>query len=139
MFQRHPQVSKILINPHQRCGYSDSPFARIHYFYTAGSRNGFEGMGTVCIQTQKHVNLITNNTFFRIEKYIEDVRQDEKHMPDLLESIMRPTDPAKKELRQKFSKIDQFGWKITKMRVSKLWIPEIQNFPAGGQHSLLTQ
>ena len=29
-----------LINPHQRCGYSDSPFARIHYFYTAGSRKG---------------------------------------------------------------------------------------------------
>ena len=33
-----------LINPHQRCGYSDSPFARIYYFYTAGSRNGLEGV-----------------------------------------------------------------------------------------------
>ena len=71
--------------------------------------------------------------FFLIEKYIEDARQDEKHVPDLLESIMRPTDPVKDELRQKLSKIDQFESKIKKMRVSKFWIPEIQNFPAGGQ------
>ena len=71
--------------------------------------------------------------FFLIEKYIEDARQDEKHVPDLLEAIMRPTDPVKDELRQKLSKIDQFGSNITKMRVSKFWIPEIQNFPAGGQ------
>ena len=52
-----------------------------------------------------------------MEKYIEDARQDEKHVPDLLESIMRPTDPVKEELRQKLSKIDQFGSKITKIRV----------------------
>ena len=32
---------------------------------------------------------------FLIEKYIEDARQDEKHVPDLLEAIMRPPDPAK--------------------------------------------
>ena len=30
------------INPHRRCVYSDSPFARIHHFYTAGSRNGLD-------------------------------------------------------------------------------------------------
>ena len=36
--------------------------------------------------------------FFVIEKYIEDARQKEKHVPDLLESIMRPTDPVKEEL-----------------------------------------
>ena len=76
--------------------------------------------------------------FFLIGKYIEDARQDEKHVPDLLEAIMRPTDPVKEELRQKLSKMIQFGSKITKMRVSKFWIPEIQNFPAGGQHNLLT-
>ena len=55
--------------------------------------------------------------FFLIEKYIEDVRQDEKHVPDLLEAIMRPTDPVKEELRQKLFKIDQFGSKIKKIRV----------------------
>ena len=38
-------------------------------------------------------------------------------MPDLLESIMRPTDPVKDELRQKLSKIDQFESKIKKNRV----------------------
>ena len=36
---------------------------------------------------------------FVIEKYVEDVKHDEKHVPDLLESIMRPTDPVKEELR----------------------------------------
>ena len=41
-----------------------------------------------------------------MEKYIEDARQDEKHVPDLLEAIMRSTDPVKEELRQKLSKIE---------------------------------
>ena len=60
-------------------------------------------------------------------------------MPDLLESIMRPTDPVKEELRQKLVKITQIESKIKKMRVSKFWIPEIQSFPDGGQHNLLAQ
>ena len=68
-----------------------------------------------------------------MEKYNEDVRQDEKHVPDLLEAIMRPTDPVKDELRQKLFKITQFESKIKKMRVSTFWIPEIRSFPAGGQ------
>ena len=74
-----------------------------------------------------------------MEKCFEDLRQDEKHVPDLLEAIMTPTDPVKEELRQKLLKIDQFGSKIKKMRVSTFWIPEIQSFPAGGQHNLLAQ
>ena len=74
-----------------------------------------------------------------METYFEDLRQDEKHVPDLLEAIMRPPDPVKDELRQKLFKMIQFGSKILKMRVSKFWIPEIQNFPAGGQHNLLAQ
>ena len=74
-----------------------------------------------------------------MEKYIEDVRQDEKHVPDLLESIIQPTDPVKDELRQKLFKMIQFGSKIQKMRVSTFWIPEFQNFCAGGQHNLLAQ
>ena len=52
-----------------------------------------------------------------MEKYNEDLRQDEKHVPDLLESIMRPTDPVKEELRQKLFKTTQFGSKMTKIRV----------------------
>ena len=49
--------------------------------------------------------------FFVIEKYVEDVKQEEKDVPDLLESIMRPTDPVKKKLRRILFKMDQFGSK----------------------------
>ena len=89
-------------------------------------------MESVCTHTKKQ-KTISERHFFLIEKYIEDLRQDEKHVPDLLESIMRPTDPVKEALRQKLFEITQNSSKITKMRVSKFWIAEIQNFPAGGQ------
>ena len=36
--------------------------------------------------------------FFVIEKYVEDVKQDEKHVLDLLEAIMRPTCLVKAQL-----------------------------------------
>ena len=91
----------------------------------------------MCVHTQKEV-VPKKKTFFLIEKSIEDARQDEKHVPDLLESIMKPTDPVKAELRQKLFKIDQFGSKIKKMMVSTFWIPEIQNFPPEANASLLT-
>ena len=55
--------------------------------------------------------------FFLMEKYIEDAKQDENHVPDLLESIIQLPGPVKDELRQKLSKIDQFGSKIPKIRV----------------------
>ena len=74
-----------------------------------------------------------------MEKCFEDTRQDEKHVPDLLEAIIQPTDPVKDELRQKLFKMIQFEPKIKKMRVSKFWIPEIQSLPARGQHNLLAQ
>ena len=55
--------------------------------------------------------------FFVMEKYIEDAKQEEKDVPDLLEAIMRPTDPVKEELRQKTMKMNQFRPEITKIRV----------------------
>ena len=67
-------------------------------------------------------------TLLLLEKYIEDAKQDEKHVPNLLESRIWPTDPVKEELRQKL-----FGSNIKKIKVSTFWIPEIQSFPAGGQ------
>ena len=94
-------------------------------------------MDPVCTHT--HKKKTTSKNTFSYKKYIEDARQDEKHVPDLLEAIMRPPGPAKDELRQKLFKITQFGSKIKKMRVSKFWIPEFQIFPAGGQHNLLAQ
>ena len=54
---------------------------------------------------------------FVIEVYVEDVKQDEKDVPDLLEAIMRSTDPVKEELRQNLFKMSQFGYEITKIRV----------------------
>ena len=74
---------------------------------------------------------LKKKTFFLIEKYIEDARQDEKHVPDLLESIMRPTDPVKEELRQKLFKMTQFDPKIKKIRVS-----DVRKNPGFDQRSL---
>ena len=68
-----------------------------------------------------------------MEKYIEDAKQEEKDVPDLLEAIMRPTDPVKEELRPNLFKMNQFGSKITKIKVSSFWIPEIRCFPAGAR------
>ena len=66
----------------------------------------------------KTQNLIANILFYLIyKKYIEDARQDEKHVPDLLESIIQAKLLVKDELRQKLSKITQFESKITKIRV----------------------
>ena len=60
---------------------------------------------------------LRKSNFFVIEKYVEDVEQDEKHVPDLLESIMRPTDPEKEELQPNSMKMGQFRPNITKIKV----------------------
>ena len=52
-----------------------------------------------------------------MEKCFEDARQDEKHVPDLLEAMLRPTDPVKEESRHKLLKTRQFRPEITKIRV----------------------
>ena len=52
-----------------------------------------------------------------MEKYIEDVRQEEKDVPDLLEAIMGPTCLVKDELRPILFKMIQFRSDITKIRV----------------------
>ena len=81
-------------------------------FYTAGSRNGLEGVDS---GGPGH-KILRKRPFVLIEKYIEDLRQDEKHVPDLLEANMRPTDPVKEELRQNWFKITQFEPKMKKIR-----------------------
>ena len=65
------------------------------------------------------------NTFFVIGKYVEDVKQEEKHVPDLLESMMTPTCLVKEALRRILCKMGQFRPEIVKIRVSTFWIPEI--------------
>ena len=54
---------------------------------------------------------------FLIEKYIEDARQDEKHVPDLLEATIQPPGLVKDELRPNLFKIHKFKFEITKIWV----------------------
>ena len=74
---------------------------------------------------------------FVMEKYIEDAKREEKDVPDLLESIMRPTDPVKEELRQKQRKCVNLNPKSIKSGFQLFGCPENRRIPAGVQHSLL--
>ena len=51
------------------------------------------------VHTQKEVDP-KKKTVFVIEKYIEDVKQKEKDVPDLVESIMKGSGLVKEELRK---------------------------------------
>ena len=73
-------------------------------------------MDPVCRHAKKQ-KTISKIHFFLMEKYVEDARQDEKHVPDLLEAIIPPSGPVKDELRQKLFKTTQFRPEITKTRV----------------------
>ena len=77
--------------------------------------------------TQKEV-VPKKKTLFLIEKYIEDARQDEKHVPDLLESIMRPTDPVKEELPPISFKMTQIRSKFQKSQGFNFLDPENPKF-----------
>ena len=73
-----------------------------------------------------------------LEKYVEDVKQDQKNVPDLVESIMRPTDPVKEYLHRILFKVSQSRSEIIKIRVSTFWmsgkIPDSrQTLPAGAK------
>ena len=87
-----------LVNPHQRCGYSDSPFARKDTFLYCRVQKWVEGDGHRWPPDTKRKLYTRKRHFFVMEKYVEGVRQEEKDVPDLLEAIMRPTDPVKEEL-----------------------------------------
>ena len=63
--------------------------------------------------------------FFVIEKSIEDVKQEGKDVPDLLEPLMKAPGLVKEELRPFLFKLSQFKHQTTKIRVSTFWIPEI--------------
>ena len=54
------------------------------------------------------------------KKKLTDVKQDHKIVPDLLESIMKPTDPIKEELRRILFKMDP--------RIQETRNPRIQGF-----------
>ena len=56
-----------------------------------------------------------------MEKYVEDVKQGEKHVQDLLESITRLTFFVRGELHVILLKMDQFRVKIIEIKVSTSW------------------
>ena len=62
-----------------------------------------------CVREHKNKLTIRKRHVFVIEKSIEDVKQEEKDVPDLLEAIIRPTDPVKEELRRNLCKMAQFS------------------------------
>ena len=82
-----------------------------------------------CPGTQKERTI----HFFVLEIYIEDTKQDEKHVLDLLEPIMKPKLFVKEELLPTLFKMRKIILKIKTIRVSTFWVLEIQSFPAGGQ------
>ena len=99
---------------------------------------GWRGVDSGCPQKL----YLGKRHFFVIEKYIEDVKQEEKDVLDLVESIMRPTDPAKEELRRILSQMGQFRPKIIKIMVSTVWmsgkIPDSRRrLPAGAKWAVL--
>ena len=55
-------------------------------------------------------------------KHIEVVEQGQKDVPDMLESITRPSEPLKEESRRKTMKMDRFRSEITTIRVSTVWM-----------------
>ena len=61
---------------------------------------------------------------FLIGKCFEDARQDEKHVPDLLEAIIQPPDLVKEELWSILLDINQIRPEITKIRVCNFQMSE---------------
>ena len=113
-----------VVHPHQRCRYSDSPFARkdtfpycrVYFSILQGLEMSWRGWTTQAADTKRKLYPRKNN-FFVMEKYVEDAKQKEKDVPDLVESIMRSTCLVKEELRPILSKLGQFRPEITKIRV----------------------
>ena len=98
---------------------------------------GWRGWANVATHTKRKLT-VRKRHFFVVEKHVEDVKQDQKTIPDLLESIMRPTDPMKKELREILMKMSQFRPKIQEFRVCAFWmsgkIPDFRRrLPAGAK------
>ena len=71
-----------------------------------------------------------------MEKYIEDARQEEKDVPDLLEAITRPS-PVKEELRQNLFKMTQLDPKSPKSRFQLFGFRKSDVFPPEANARLL--
>ena len=103
----HLVWTPVLLTRHRGLYTNDNPSTRIKdagiairhsrggiLFYTASPRNESEGM--VVLWADKLT--LRKRHFLLIEKSIADAKQKQKDVPDLLESIMRPTCLVKEEL-----------------------------------------
>ena len=75
--------------------------------------------------------------FFVMEKCIEDAKQEEKDVPDLLEAIMRPTCLVKEELRPILYKMAKFIYKSKKSEFQLFGFRKSDGFPPEANASLL--
>ena len=76
---------------------------------------------TVRAYTHKKKLILRKRHFFVREKYIEDVKQDDKDVRDLLESMMKAPGLVKEELHLILMNMRQFRPESTKIRVSTFW------------------
>ena len=82
-------MSEMLIKPHQRCGYSNLPFARKDTFLYCRVWKWVGGGGQLWVHTHKRKLSLRKKHFVVIEKYVEDIRQGQKSGPDLVGSITK--------------------------------------------------
>ena len=86
-----------------------------------GPEMGWRGLAAGQRTRKKKLYLRKIHSFV-IDKYVEDIKQDQKSVPDLLESMMNGSGIVKEELRMVLMKMDQFKTKITKIKVSTVWM-----------------
>ena len=70
--------------------------------------------------------------FFVIEKYVEDVTQEEKDVPDRLESIMRSTCLVKEELRTNSCKSNGLQTRLNNKKKKKNLLRRPRPWPGPG-------
>ena len=110
------------LNPHQRFGYSNSPFAGEDYFYTAGSTNESQGVGIGGTRHKKEVAVRQTHLF--IEPCVRDIICRRNLALDLLQLIIRPTRLSREELQRISSNMQQFRSPINEFRACLFGCPE---------------
>ena len=86
-----------------------------------GLEMGWRGW-TWCVREHKNKLTLRKRHFVVIGNYIEGVKQDEKHVLDLVESIMKGSGLVKEELRRISSQMGQYRPKTIKIKVSTFWM-----------------
>ena len=127
-----------MVNPHQRCGYSDSPFARRDTFLYCRLQKWVGGewtpVGIGWHHTQKEVVPKKKTRFcYQYGKICWGRQAGGKTRPGSAGIDNEASWSCKRRVTETLMNMTQFGSKITKIKVSTFWIPEIRCFPAGGQ------